>query len=591
MSPRTTVVLLLLVGVLAVLIWRQTEREDPNLGVQVVPLLEGLDTRRVTKLRVDNLERSLHMGLERDSGGRWFLVDPVAYPARPAMVDKLLAALRNDAFRVSAAELKAADTGLDPPRIVVEATEEMPGGAERQRTVEVGNEDLDGLRLYVRSEGQVRRTMRNIETSLELYVDDWRSRAVFELDPRTILEIDRGGAFYDSGVAEPLDFRAERRGASWLADRPARFHGDPLAMSSWAAGLANLAVERFVSDEESPDLTRFGLDAPWLRLRLVDRNSNEQSVLFAGKRGRIYAKREDLPNVWTIEDRDVQTLRQDPRVLFESHLATVFRHDVDELRVHGQEHVLRFLQDKAAKRWTVTYRSQGTDGAWTLERPANADVVDRVLSTFEQTEIVDYLWEEPVSDWFPEGAPRVGLWLEAGGLTHGGRLGPVHRTAGGTETRTFLRDGEDVVALLPLAVAELLDVDPLAAESLLLVELNEPRLRFLEIWLEGGASRREFNRSVQGTWVYRDTPDLEAREILEILDQLVYLLADRHVPVAEAEELSGVVAVRLRGEEEVLLEVGVTAAGEVRARIGARQSVLRSPDVHARLLEIASKAR
>ena len=101
---------------------------------------------------------------------------------------------------------------------------------------------------------------------------------------------------------------------------------------------------------------------------------------------------------------------------------------------------------------------------------------------------------------------------------------------------------------------------------------------------------RKFRREVQGTWVYQDTPSLEAKEIFPVLDQLVYLLAVEHYGPGESESLEDVVHVELASADGVTrLDVGRTAAGEVRAQVGARQSKLRAPDLHGMLLAIASK--
>ena len=64
MNPRTTLILLVLVSVLGGLIWVQTGREDPEAMVVDVPLLEGYDPSRLTRVRIDNIERSSHISLE-----------------------------------------------------------------------------------------------------------------------------------------------------------------------------------------------------------------------------------------------------------------------------------------------------------------------------------------------------------------------------------------------------------------------------------------------------------------------------------------------------------------------------------------------
>ena len=588
MSWRTTVILLVVAAVLGVLVWRQTESEDPDRGTLVVPLLADFDPARVVGLRIDNLERSLHMGLERDSGGRWYLTDPIAYPARREMLDQILQALRNDATRVAPAELAAADTHLDPPRAVIEVQETLPSGATQRRQVELGAVDLDGMRVYARVDGVILRTMRNLETPLEQHWQEWRSRTAFELDPGGIVEIAREGFLYEGENQTALELLAQLRGRSWWVDRPRRFLADPVAMGGWGATLATLRVDKFRSDVESPDLALFGLDNPWFRLTLVDRGGRSQTALVAVHQGAIFAKRADLPYVWEIEAREFARLVADPRDLFDRHLARVLRSEVEAIHVLGREHELRWTPE-GEKRWNVSHRAP--DGEWTAPRPANGEVVDRVLRHFEQTELVGYLWGDSIRTWLPEHEPVTGLWLESGGLRFGGRTGLVRRTEQGTEQLTFAREDEDVPSLLPLEAGELLTLTPLEAESLVLVESPEIRLTALRIALEGRTAR-EFLREVQGTWIYRDTPTQLAKEILPVLDYLTYLRAERHYPLEASEPLSDLVRVELNGAQgRSQVEVGRTASGEVRAVVGARQSKLAHPQVHELLLEIARKAQ
>jgi len=588
MSWRTTAVLLVVAVLLGVLVWRQTEREDPGQGVLVVPLLPDYDPSRVVGLRVDNLRRSIHMGLERDSLGRWYLTDPIAYPARREMLLQILEALRNPATRVAPAELAAADTGLDPPRTVIEVREELPSGEVLRRQVELGAVDLDGMRLYARVGGVVLRTLRNIETPLELHWQEWRSRAVFELDPGGIVEIAREGFLYEGERQTALELQSQLRGRSWWVDRPRRFLADPVAMGGWGAALATTHVDKFRSDVEDPDLGAFGLDNPWFHLTLVDRGGRSQGLAVAVHGGGVFAKRDDLPYVWELEARELARLTTDPRDLYDRHLARVLRSEVEAIHVLGREHELRWTP-QGEKRWNVSHRAP--DGEWTVPRPANAEVVDRILRHFEQTELVGYLWNDSIADWLPAGQPTTGLWLESGGLRFGGRTGRARRTEQGTEQLTFAREAEDVPSLLPPEVGQLLDLTPLEAESLVLVESPEIRLIALRIGLED-RTPREFLREVQGTWVYKDTPTQSAREIGPVLDYLTYLRAEVHYPLEASEPLSDVVRVELNGADgRSQVEIGRTAAGEVRAVIGARQSKLAQPQVHELLLAIARKAQ
>jgi len=93
-AKRTLLVLIFLVAGLAYLRLqraRETARGGPELAE--FPLCPGLEVERVRALRVDHLERSFQVKFERDAAGRWFLTDPVSYPAQSSLVRTLLASL------------------------------------------------------------------------------------------------------------------------------------------------------------------------------------------------------------------------------------------------------------------------------------------------------------------------------------------------------------------------------------------------------------------------------------------------------------------------------------------------------------------
>ena len=588
MNPRTTLILLVLVSVLGGLIWVQTGREDPEAMVVDVPLLEGYDPSRLTRVRIDNIERSSHISLERDKAGRWYLSDPIAYPARREMLSQLQQVLRNQARRVSAAELATLDPGLDPPRAVMQVTESLASGEDRVSRIEMGALDIDGISIYVRAGDQVLRTRRNIETILNAHFEDWRSRSVFELDDKGIVEILREGFWYDGPEQTSLFVQAQARGSIWKFDRPGPFLGSAMAVTAWGTGLATLRVSDFRSDIDEPDLERYGLHAPWFSVTLIDRAGRRQTVDVAMKEGAVRAKRRDLPYVWDLDPRELELLRRDPRDLFDRRIASVFRAEVDRILVRGDRSELRFQQDRSASTWSV--ESMGPDGEWGLALPANPDVVDRLLGTIEQTDVAGILWDETEETYFPADAPARGVWIESNGLRYGGRFGLVRTSPEGVQALTFLREEEGVVSLLPIEVEELMGLTALESQSLMILELREGEISRIGIGMDGG-TEREFQREVQGTWVHASEAGLRATELLPALDYLVYLMASEHLAPEQSEALEDVVRVRIAAARELhQVEIGRTSEGEVRAIVGGRQSVLARPELHGILLGIAKKA-
>lgn len=586
MSRLTTAVLFLLVAALGLAVWLQTEREDPELFQDVQPLFEDLDARRVSLIRFENLERSIHLGIERDARGRWFLVDPIAYPARTEYVRLLLQAAHNQAWRVPRAEGQLAEKGLDPPRAVLQLVERLADGGQRQHRLELGDVDLDG-RVYVRTRDQIFRTLRNLETPLEAPLHEWRSRAVFDLDARRIVEVQRRGVDFRGPEQVPLGLDAVREGPTWRLTSPWSIHADPALLTGWSSALAALSVDSFASDWERVDLARFDLADPWFSLTLLDGNGVSQTVYFARVGAHSFAKRADLPYVWELDPREVSKVTEDVREFFDETLVRVFRRDVDALLLQGPEHQIRLEQPEEG-RWTVSWR-EGDSEPWTPPRPAHAPAVEGILATLEQEPVVAYRWEDDVAQHFPEDQPVSAVWVEAGGYRHGGRVGEPFLTAAGSEVCPFLREREDRVCLVPVALRALLDRSPWEFVSKILVDIRGDQKLFQIV-----IGERTFHRKPQGIWVGIDEDvdsNLEARELFPVLDRLLPLKGSRHVLPEEQEELLEAVRIEIkpRGprEDARSLTVGRTAAGEVRAEIDGAQAVLAHPELHGMVLAIA----
>ncbi|MEO2163069.1 MAG: DUF4340 domain-containing protein, partial [bacterium] len=545
MSRFTTAFLALLVVGLGWAAWYQGQSEDPDFGRREFALFEGLDPSRVDRIRVENVERSLHLGLARDGRGIWNIVDPIAYPARQELVVALLRVVRNTAQLVPTEERELARSSLSPPRAVLELHEVLEDGSERLHRVSMGAVDLDQMRVFAEVDGRILRTMRNLEVALENDILEWRSRRIFEIDGKSVVTISRRGFDYPGDRQVPLDLEIQRQQTNWFMDRPVRLHGDPAAVATWAQVLARLGVDQFVSDLDPPPLEKFGLHEPWFSLTLTDQRGEAQTVEFAARSGTYFCRRVGLPNVWTIEGRDLEAVFFDAPKLYDEALTRIFRREIENVLLFRPKGALRLSRSPGGKSWSLAYLN--AEGEWGPERPAESVAVAGILSIIEQEKVHDYLWEKSVSDYFDDDvAQRLGIFVEAGGQRQGGWIGPAVPSETGTRQFAYLRERESAVGLVGSALRELLDLDPLELLSRFVYTVDEISLKRLVV--STGGEERLYLRSVQGTWVYPNEDvrvQVEARELRSLLDHLTHLRAERHV--AERVELTHVVEVKLLG--------------------------------------------
>jgi hypothetical protein len=587
----TTLLLLLGVVGLGVLVWLQTEREVTDVPQAKVELFEGLDVDSLTRIRIDNIERSIHVSLDRDSTGRWVLTDPIAYPVREDMFVQLLGVLgRNEAWRVPASQEEGVAEELEVPRVVLELfTGE--GGATKVHELRMGGVDADGQRINAICDGRVVRTWRNIETVLETSVQDWRSRRVFDLGPHDVIEIRRAGIDPLPDALVELGLVVRRDIDGWRVVHPRHFQADPGFVQMWSTLLARVSVDRFVSDMPEPDLEAYGLEAPAFTLTLLGKGGREET-LEVGKptiaSSAYYARRSGSAFIWTLDERDFSLFFRQPEDLFDTLLVRLPRENMERIQLRGETLDLRLTQNLLKGRWTVAWRPVGSgEDGWTTEVDAAQDAVEGILATLGQERgVAQYLWDAPVEEFFPAQGPRRAIWVESGGARYGGRLGDEYVSVEGTPASLFLREREDVICLVPPDVAALLDLEPEDLISLQLTELSEPTLQRIEI--QRGDVTRAYKKTIQTTWLHADLGTDALPELLPVIEHLFFLRAQRHVPRPASAPLEDVVTVRIydRRSGVTQFDVGCTPDGEVRAQVGSRQSVLGHAPLHADLIKI-----
>ncbi|MEM9380257.1 MAG: DUF4340 domain-containing protein [Planctomycetota bacterium] len=588
MNRLTTLVLFVVVAALGYVAYQQTEREAENPLVQKGPLFPGVELRRVKSVRLENIRGSRHMRFERDASGRWFLTDPMQWPAEQGLMKKLEQVLeRNQATPIPDALVADAEPSFDPPRGFLETEEVLESGETRRVRVELGKKDLDGARVYVRRDGKIYRTLRNAETLFNFAVTDFRSKNVFTMPPAGVVAVERVGGWYEEEAQESLGMRAAREGYGWRIESPARLQGDPVLFTLWVRFLSGMRAKRFTSDRPDMDLARFGLDQPWVTITLTNARGASQSVHFASFDGRIYARRAEEPTVYEIDVDDGQRIREPVTHFYDGAFARFDRVDLRHVFVRRGAGSLRLT--KTGEDWTVA-ASSPTRAEYDAELPADDRAVEALLTAIEGAEVVRYFQDAPPADFFDEGAARDdGLWVQTTeGLVQGAAFAAPVRTPQGTELAPILRDQDSVVGSVDPAFAEIAGLDLVHFLDRNLWSLSNAALRVLTIEKDG--AKRVFQRAAEYDWRPIDAK-VPARELDVVLDHLLFLKAREHLAEGDRPALEDVVTVTFvdgRGERSVA-RIGRTDEGAVQVDVGAMRAVLRRPELHADLLEIVSR--
>lgn len=560
MHSRTLLILAVVVGALFVLRTQlaedAAEREDElRQQAREQLLLEGVTAADFGDLRslvIDNVPRSEQMRFERDSAGRWFMVDPVHWPAEVGVLKLLFDTVLGDRG-VVVEDISPADAGLEPPLAICTFEFEERGTF----VLEVGGPDLASTKMYARSTGpggeaRMLRVNRALEATFERFVPDYRSKVLTRDEPRNVVEIVRRGpatlpAPLASGLAGPvtaepanpllgmqapfatLDLHLADDKAGWRVTQPFSAAAEPLAVGMLASTLCNLDARGFPA-EAAPSLGQFGFDRPELELEVRFIDGTTREVRFARAPGMRRTALENgvalIENQWLcmLDDRP-QVFEIDPSVVllcagpadafFDRRIARGELTDISSVEL-----------DRAGS--TITLAQ--TDGAWTVSGPTAAgqriegrraedEACENVFLQLRQAEL-----QELLPDW--EGAPTFVLdafHYTRYGQREGGTFAPPMWTGAGEppEVRPellFRRDGDDVWASVDPAVRGLLV--PPAEEYLArdLVEVEE--LVLASIALERGGERLVFERDpATGRWARAGAAE-EARDFAVLVDRL-----------------------------------------------------------------------
>jgi hypothetical protein len=379
-------------------------------------------------------------------------------------------------------------------------------------------------------------------------------------------------------------------------DVPVQAQLDPNAMRLFVGGLTAIKVEAFIDDDPG-DLAQFGLDAPELTLELEGRSGAVEQLAFGRPtdQGSWFCKRRDLPFVWQVDGAALVDVRRPFVGMLDHQLLRMFRADVERLELVGDERkiVLERQRDPRASQrdaagdyWSVSHAPR--DGDLSSAVRADTKRVEDALAVLEKAQL-RFLPDVAFEDAFPEdrgdGRLRAVRVTDVRGLVQGGLVGGRTETGDGTLGWLFRRERETIASMVPLEVEELLHLPPEHFYNRIVLGLTEQELARMSF--AHGAKTRRYVRSHEGRWTYPDS-SFEASELRAVLDPLMFLRAESHVPPDEVTPFEDFVLVEVasrRGDVETVL-IGRAQGGRIECERLGNRAVLAKPELFEQLVGI-----
>ena len=279
----------------------------------------------------------------------WLLAKPVAYPAQPAAIEALLAALQKltPATRISAGEHRtnSADFGFNPPQLslLIEA-------GDQHWQLLVGNKTAPGDQVFLRVVGVEGAFVTDVDwlKFIPRSTYDWRSTALVAAAANTC------DAIVLTNSTKIIELRRDATNHLWRMIRPLQARADTARITEGLQRLQTTGVAQFVTDDAKADLTAFGLQPADLSLWL-NHGTNFISALQTGKAAtneaaQIYAKRDG----WNV----IVTTPKEPLALWhgavndfrDPHLFELTA-PVAEIEVRGKNSFT--LQQQGTNSWSI----------------------------------------------------------------------------------------------------------------------------------------------------------------------------------------------------------------------------------------------
>jgi hypothetical protein len=363
-------------------------------------ILTDLQPSTVTSVQVIPAN-ALEISAER-TNGTWLLTKPILYPAQPAAIEALLAALQKltPAIRISAGELREqrsaeADYGFDTPQVSVV----MAAGDQRWQ-LKVGNRTAPGDQVFLRIVGTDGAYVADADwlKYLPRSVNDWRATAL----------VDFGDGAPDwivlTNGTKAIELRRNTTNHLWQMTRPLVARANSSRITEALQRLQTAQVSQFVTDNPKADLTSFDLQPAELDL-WISHGTNFTTALHIGKSptndtSLVYARREGWSTITTTAKEPLSPWLgtvNDFRDPFLLELSA----PVAEIEVRGTNH--------------FTLQWQGTNG-WRVvgeKFPADTGSVQQFIKLLASLRVAEFVKDVVTT---PD-LPAYGLATPAGQIT------------------------------------------------------------------------------------------------------------------------------------------------------------------------------
>lgn len=370
----TFLLLLLLAGLGAYVYWVERPKAEQEAKKKTLFELKADDVTEVT-LTFPDREIAL-----KKSGDEWRLTKPIETAADATTAKNLVSAIADCEVKkeLTDASSDLSQYGLDKPFVTLNVQlkdRALPATL-------VGKNTPIGFSTYVQKADDKKILLTNaaFRSGLDKQAKDLRDKTIVNFTDDDVhgLEI----------TADGKDIALVRKDGTWSIERPGAYPADATAVRSFLSTLRSMRAVDF-PDDHPTDLSRYGLDAPQLRLRLLLGKDNAEKQILIGSKAtdkkEPYVQTSGVPTVYTVSDWVLRDLNKTVTDFRDKTLLTFDRDKAGSLEVRRKDGGRFKLLRGDDKQW----RADGVEG-----KPA-ATVISQYLGDVHDLKGYEIVTDEP----------------------------------------------------------------------------------------------------------------------------------------------------------------------------------------------------
>jgi hypothetical protein len=320
------------IGGAALWVTRDTQKKAEQKD-KSAKLFDGLDKAKVRQVKLVNGGKLVALVTRADATAPWKIAEPVAAEADGSTVDALVNGVADFKQKSDLGEADPAQYGLDRPVIAVSVKTEDG----KESAVEIGETNPFDSSIYLRKSGE--RTVR---------LADGFSKAPFEkqlldLRDKRVLRLEDGAEVRRVEVAGTSPaYTLEKDGSSWKMAAPQKDAADTATADRVATALKSLRATAIAAESaEGAALKQYGLSPAKITVQVTvaaGKDSSRRTLRLgqpAPQKGsaavKTYAKRDDAPTVFEVDQQIVKDLNKDLFDLQDKALVRANREDVRKI--------------------------------------------------------------------------------------------------------------------------------------------------------------------------------------------------------------------------------------------------------------------